>query len=152
RGGCAAYRRRREGADRPGRQPALQRLGARAAAPAACGAEPHERTRHGAGRGRAPPRGGSRFAGLRLTERQSRLVRRLVDRRHHQPAGVLAGTERRLGARRLPPRRAARNGCRTTCHLRPRRSEEHTSELQSRENLVCRLLLEKKKKKTTKTE
>src|SRR5690606_41795149 len=29
------------------------------------------------------------------------------------------------------------------------RSEEHTSELQSRENLVCRLLLEKKKKKET---
>src|SRR5690606_11182180 len=28
------------------------------------------------------------------------------------------------------------------------RSEEHTSELQSRENLVCRLLLEKKKKKS----
>src|SRR5690606_40466453 len=27
------------------------------------------------------------------------------------------------------------------------RSEEHTSELQSRENLVCRLLLEKKKRK-----
>src|SRR5690606_40279660 len=27
------------------------------------------------------------------------------------------------------------------------RSEEHTSELQSRENLVCRLLLEKKKNK-----
>src|SRR5690606_39636137 len=31
--------------------------------------------------------------------------------------------------------------------LRTVRSEEHTSELQSRENLVCRLLLEKKKKK-----
>src|SRR5207302_6193347 len=29
--------------------------------------------------------------------------------------------------------------------VRSRRSEEHTSELQSRENLVCRLLLEKKK-------
>src|SRR5438105_11814429 len=29
----------------------------------------------------------------------------------------------------------------------PRRSEEHTSELQSRVDLVCRLLLEKKKKK-----
>src|SRR5690606_40518878 len=28
-----------------------------------------------------------------------------------------------------------------------KRSEEHTSELQSRENLVCRLLLEKKKKR-----
>src|SRR5690606_40569604 len=35
------------------------------------------------------------------------------------------------------------------CRTRPSlwRSEEHTSELQSRENLVCRLLLEKKKKK-----
>src|SRR2546422_3763692 len=30
-----------------------------------------------------------------------------------------------------------------------RRSEEHTSELQSRLHLVCRLLLEKKKKKLT---
>src|SRR5690606_40701674 len=32
------------------------------------------------------------------------------------------------------------------------RSEEHTSELQSRENLVCRLLLEKKKKASTQPE
>src|SRR2546427_7082770 len=31
------------------------------------------------------------------------------------------------------------------------RSEEHTSELQSQSNLVCRLLLEKKKKKTRNT-
>src|SRR2546422_8085167 len=31
------------------------------------------------------------------------------------------------------------------------RSEEHTSELQSRLHLVCRLLLEKKKKKKTKS-
>src|SRR2546427_7953429 len=29
----------------------------------------------------------------------------------------------------------------------PKRSEEHTSELQSQSNLVCRLLLEKKKQK-----
>src|SRR5688572_32173668 len=35
-------------------------------------------------------------------------------------------------------------------HLRPVRSEEHTSELQSQSNLVCRLLLEKKKKKNKK--
>src|SRR5207302_3559160 len=35
--------------------------------------------------------------------------------------------------------------CYSPCHGLPR-SEEHTSELQSRENLVCRLLLEKKKK------
>src|SRR3712207_7213987 len=34
------------------------------------------------------------------------------------------------------------------CHLNPAvtRSEEHTSELQSRQYLVCRLLLEKKKR------
>src|SRR5690606_41061519 len=34
-----------------------------------------------------------------------------------------------------------------TIHQEGLRSEEHTSELQSRENLVCRLLLEKKKAK-----
>src|SRR5436309_7137844 len=38
------------------------------------------------------------------------------------------------------------DGCRRLLHPDARaRSEEHTSELQSRENLVCRLLLEKKK-------
>src|SRR5256886_5186709 len=37
-----------------------------------------------------------------------------------------------------------RNGKRMTKHLS--RSEEHTSELQSQSNLVCRLLLEKKKR------
>src|SRR5690625_2465323 len=36
-------------------------------------------------------------------------------------------------------------------HIRVDRSEEHTSELQSRGHLVCRLLLEKKKKKVTLT-
>src|SRR5688572_31472881 len=35
-------------------------------------------------------------------------------------------------------------------HARLPRSEEHTSELQSQSNLVCRLLLEKKKKTTQK--
>src|SRR5690349_22887097 len=34
------------------------------------------------------------------------------------------------------------------CVSHGRRSEEHTSELQSRRDLVCRLLLEKKKKQT----
>src|SRR5215813_15659809 len=41
--------------------------------------------------------------------------------------------------------------CRITARVRsrcPSRSEEHTSELQSRPHLVCRLLLEKKKKTT----
>src|SRR5688572_32441010 len=37
--------------------------------------------------------------------------------------------------------RAANRSCAAIC-----RSEEHTSELQSQSNLVCRLLLEKKKK------
>src|SRR5437588_4656487 len=35
---------------------------------------------------------------------------------------------------------------------RPRRSEEHTSELQSHSDLVCRLLLEKKKKRKRRIE
>src|SRR3712207_7172165 len=39
--------------------------------------------------------------------------------------------------------------CATDGYLQPSRSEEHTSELQSRQYLVCRLLLEKKKKNTT---
>src|SRR2546425_2583564 len=37
----------------------------------------------------------------------------------------------------------------TPCSSRPPRSEEHTSELQSLAYLVCRLLLEKKKKRIT---
>src|SRR5215208_7515062 len=46
---------------------------------------------------------------------------------------------------------AARHGDRVPRRVPPRlpvRSEEHTSELQSRGHLVCRLLLEKKKKKS----
>src|SRR5690606_41500119 len=50
----------------------------------------------------------------------------------------------------LPIYRRPRSGGRRRHRYRRRgsgrpRSEEHTSELQSRENLVCRLLLEKKK-------
>src|SRR5437870_7953092 len=47
---------------------------------------------------------------------------------------------RRAGSRAHPARRADRRA-----HGRALRSEEHTSELQSRGHLVCRLLLEKKK-------
>src|SRR2546422_6187368 len=52
--------------------------------------------------------------------------------------------------RRRPPRRTRarwRPGGRRLARSRRLRSEEHTSELQSRLHLVCRLLLEKKKKK-----
>src|SRR5690606_42099421 len=44
------------------------------------------------------------------------------------------------------PRSANGRSSRSTPPCACARSEEHTSELQSRENLVCRLLLEKKKK------
>src|SRR5688572_31287565 len=53
-----------------------------------------------------------------------------------------------------PPERTAGSGSAQRCSYEPEyvaRSEEHTSELQSQSNLVCRLLLEKKnniKKKT----
>src|SRR5256886_11570660 len=56
---------------------------------------------------------------------------------------------RRLGRRRRHRLRALRQSPRPACRRRRapahRRSEEHTSELQSQSNLVCRLLLEKKK-------
>src|SRR5438045_8577143 len=49
--------------------------------------------------------------------------------------------------------RFTKDGVRDTgCTLKAMRSEEHTSELQSLRHLVCRLLLEKKKKKTHKTQ
>src|SRR5450830_2119856 len=44
-----------------------------------------------------------------------------------------------------PPAGPAPPGCRLLLWTRPIRSEEHTSELQSRFDIVCRLLLEKKK-------
>src|SRR2546430_3312962 len=43
----------------------------------------------------------------------------------------------------------ARQRARAPSLPRAGRSEEHTSELQSQSNLVCRLLLEKKKNETT---
>src|SRR5260370_19586688 len=46
----------------------------------------------------------------------------------------------------LSSRLPCRSRLKTYCMSQPR-SEEHTSELQSHLNLVCRLLLEKKKKK-----
>src|SRR5690606_40988466 len=60
-------------------------------------------------------------------------------------AGQTTRPGRRRGQRdRCPPGRLV---ARPSGSRRSARSEEHTSELQSRENLVCRLLLEKKKEK-----
>src|SRR5437867_6736697 len=58
----------------------------------------------------------------------------------------LRGTRPRSRGRRAPhPRRRRRSRAGTSAGTGPRRSEEHTSELQSPYDLVCRLLLEKKK-------
>src|SRR5690242_21632898 len=59
---------------------------------------------------------------------------------------VVAG-EPTLDRARVSARIGERCGC-TLVAEREARSEEHTSELQSHVNLVCRLLLEKKKEKT----
>src|SRR5690606_42079775 len=59
------------------------------------------------------------------------------------------GADRQERGRARRPRAGHGRGGGEGAHRRrlAARSEEHTSELQSRENLVCRLLLEKKKKK-----
>src|SRR2546426_3317493 len=72
--------------------------------------------------------------GLRVdSARDAKVVRRLGER-FGVPVEVVAVTVERRGSLEAAARAA-------------RRSEEHTSELQSPCNLVCRLLLEKKKKK-----
>src|SRR2546427_9331705 len=62
-------------------------------------------------------------------------------RRQHRLPQPPAGARDPSLLQRLRPRHAL------VAVLDARRSEEHTSELQSQSNLVCRLLLEKKKKK-----
>src|SRR5206468_6977725 len=84
------------------------------------------------------------------------IYRGYVDPRHRRrmalhPAGHRAGHQRL--ARGRDARRCADADDDGHRHRRRRataRSEEHTSELQSRSDLVCRLLLEKKKKKEKK--
>src|SRR5690606_41245063 len=71
-----------------------------------------------------------------------------ISRRRSLILALRAGTlpESQLNA--LVRGRAEERSLAAAIQFRGSRSEEHTSELQSRENLVCRLLLEKKKKKT----
>src|SRR5690606_41440980 len=77
------------------------------------------------------------------TRRSSDLAPDAVARRTVAPQRPIAGPPR-MQAR---VRQAAPAPCLATCACLLR-SEEHTSELQSRENLVCRLLLEKKNTET----
>src|SRR3712207_8663240 len=88
---------------------------------------------------RRPPRS-TLFPYTTLFRSSPDRARPRVDRGRAGPRGGRHG--------RLPCGRAGRAQARL--RLRPpRRSEEHTSELQSRQYLVCRLLLEKKKEKNT---
>src|SRR5882762_1725848 len=74
-----------------------------------------------------------------LDEEHGEVLRKARDRREKLCALVL----RHAGGRLVEQKHARARGERE-------RSEEHTSELQSHLNLVCRLLLEKKKKKRNK--
>src|SRR5688572_7930150 len=65
----------------------------------------------------------------------------LKDKQTGEPTGMLIDTAQGLVAGHIPQR-----GAGSAEEAMVLRSEEHTSELQSQSNLVCRLLLEKKKK------
>src|SRR2546430_9908799 len=67
--------------------------------------------------------------------------RRKLDQRDHPERN---GRAERRSAQARSPSREYRASAAAAAAL-PLRSEEHTSELQSQSNLVCRLLLEKKK-------
>src|SRR5206468_12223348 len=77
------------------------------------------------------------------------ISRAAVQRRDRMPAvPVRDGRRKTLGASLRGASSSAPSRCRRRSHRA--RSEEHTSELQSRSDLVCRLLLEKKKNKKKK--
>src|SRR5438552_11799160 len=67
----------------------------------------------------------------------------------HQSRREMGASHRqRTRSRRRPTPSPAPAGCSIVAsHRRHHRSEEHTSELQSPDHLVCRLLLEKKNEK-----
>src|SRR5260370_8770276 len=68
-------------------------------------------------------------SGSRVVQRWFEQVRRLVPASHQRPPGFVLRSK----------------DAEVESHRHMVRSEEHTSELQSHLNLVCRLLLEKKK-------
>src|SRR2546427_5172181 len=67
-------------------------------------------------------------------------------RQRIQPSGRTAHATHVVHAHAMHERGRHRFRVQQRLSLREPRSEEHTSELQSQSNLVCRLLLEKKKK------
>src|SRR2546430_6639799 len=89
---------------------------------------------------RRPPRS-TLFPYTTLSRSRDRGGGPATARRHVRRRGAEAWRARR------PHRRPLLRRALTAAHGRGHRSEEHTSELLSQSNLVCRLLLEKKKKK-----
>ena len=105
------HRAARSCSDGAGGQPALQRLGSRAAAPAGAAAVAGARSGDGAVRGRRPAGSRAGEQGLRHPVGQGGLVRRRTPGRRDRPARLLAGAQRRLGPGRLdPPRPAGHDG------------------------------------------
>src|SRR5690606_41634994 len=88
-----------------------------------------------------------RSSDLAVRGRQFHRRLRRDPRQLRQPARIAVGASVQLRRAPLadPVLGSAGEGEGVRSHVDDRRSEEHTSELQSRENLVCRLLLEKKK-------
>ena len=113
----AGHRDPRPAADRAGREPALQRLGAGAAAPARPAALARARPGDGAGRGRRPAGGAAGLEGLRRPVGQGRVVRRRTPRRRDRPQRLLAGARTStpawspgpVASRRRPPPPASRS-------------------------------------------
>src|SRR5438105_1493289 len=87
------------------------------------------------------PRGKAPCNALRCRDNLFRRFRR-VPRGQNRPDHPRRNTARR----RQEPRPQLRESAAARLPWESSRSEEHTSELQSRVDLVCRLLLEKKKK------
>src|SRR2546426_1337516 len=130
-------------------------LESRAVAPDQVGLGPSQYPRSAwrAASGRAGAWGASPWREYAIAARRTCIMQALK-LRHYRPSRSCnprepdspgaAGTSRRRARGRRPPSRC-RARFRSLCRRGGRRSEEHTSELQSPCNLVCRLLLEKKK-------
>src|SRR5438034_3757680 len=83
------------------------------------------------------------YRGMNSSERKQRVTAALErvgmgHRAKHLPSQLSGGQQQRVAVARAV-------GCEPSILLADERSEEHTSELQSHSDLVCRLLLEKKK-------
>src|SRR2546430_7024338 len=97
---------------------------------------------------RRPPRS-TLFPSTTLFRSKDLLLAHLVGDDQQQPIALLCRDQRQpqagVAGRGLDQRATGLEGAGALGGLNEIRSEEHTSELQSQSNLVCRLLLEKKK-------